>query len=155
MGTEYWLVDKGTKTFYDLGKGPWGWSGDDFIFALSDVDLLKEALCGVWSETRRFNTAPMLPDDYEYLWWLAEDLHRCFGSSSEEDMTIVSDGGDELTIMRSKGYRGLGSRYLHRSTDEEREKEMLFLNRHFDVDGKVTKYYDPEDLKSYPGWDDW
>lgn len=155
MGVEYWLVDKGTKTFYDLGKGPWGWSGDDFIFALSDVGLLKEALCGVWSETRRFNTAPMLPDDYEYLWWLAEDLHRCFGSSREEDMTIVSDGGDEMAIIRSKGYRGLGSRYLRRPTDEEREKEMLFLNRHFDDNGKVTKYYDPEDLKSYPGWDDW
>ena len=155
MGVEYWLVDKAAKTFYDLGKGPWGWSGDDFIFALSDVDLLKEALCDVWSEARSHRPVPMLPEDYEYVWWLAEDLHRCFGSSREKDMTIVSDGGDEWTIIRSKGYRGLGSRYLHRSTDEEREKEMSFLNRHFDDDGKVTRYYDSEDLKSYPGWDDW
>jgi hypothetical protein len=155
MGVEYWLVDKGTKTFYDLGKGPWGWSGDDFTFALSDVDTLKEALCGVWSESRRFNTVPMLPDDYEYVWWLAEDLNRCFGSSNEGDMTIVSDGGDELTIMRSKGYRGLGTRYLHRATDEDREKEMSRLNRHLDADGKITRHYDPEGLKSCPGWDDW
>jgi len=155
VGVEYWLVDKGKKTFYDLGKGPWGWAWDDFSWALSDVDVLKEALCGVWQETRRFNTVPMLPDDYSYLWWLAEDLHRHFGESRETDMVVVSDGGDELTIMRSKGYRGLGSRYLCEASDEEREKEMSFLNRHFDDDGKIKACYDPNDLKTLPGFDDW
>lgn len=154
MGVEYWLVDKAAKTFYDLGKGPWGWSGDDFIFALSDVDLLKEALCGVWSEVRSHRPVPMLPDDYEYLWWLAEDLNRCFGLSSEDKMTIVSNVDDKI-IMRSKGYQGLGTRYLHKATDEHREKEMAILNRHLDAAGKVTRYYDPEGLRSYPGWEDW
>ena len=157
MGTEYWLVDKGAKTFYNLGKGPWGWAGDDFIFALSDVDLLKEALCDVWFEARSHRTVPMLPKDYEYVWWLAEDLNRCFGLSSEDKMTIVSDVDDEI-IMRSKGYQGLGTRYLHGSTDEHREKEMAILNRHLDAAGRVTRHYDPENsksTKSCPGWEDW
>jgi hypothetical protein len=155
MGVEYWLVDKSKKTFYDLGKGSWGWSWDDFSWALSDVDVLKEALCGVWQETRRFRAVPMLPDDYNYVWWLAEDLHKHFGESHEADMVVVPDGGDEMTIIRSKGYRGLGSRYLHKPTDEEREKEMKDLNRHFDANGNITRFYDPNDLQTYPGFDDW
>ena len=158
MGVEYWLVDKGKKTFYDLGKGPWGWCWDDFSWALSDVDVLEEALCGIWQKTGRFNTVPMMPDDYSYVWWLAEDLHKYFGKSHEADMVVVSDGGDERVIMRSKGYRGIGSRYLHKASGEECEKEMKRLNRHFDARGNITRSYDPNDpndLKTLPGFDDW
>ena len=50
---------------------------------------------------------------------------------------------------------GLGSRYLYEASGEEHEKEMKCLNRHFDESGNIARYYDPNIMKTLPGFDDW
>lgn len=152
MGVEYWIVDKGKKTFYDLGKGPWGWGWDDISWTLADADLLKEALCDLWKE---FKIEPMLPDDYDYVCWLAKDLHKHFGQSPEADVILIRDGGGDVFDIMSNGYRGIGSRYLHKSTHDKREKELKRLNRHFDAHRGITRHYDLNDMKTFPGFDEW
>lgn len=129
MGVEYWVVDKSNKTFYDLGKGPWGWGWDDISWALSDADIFKEALCKLWEE---FEAAPLLADQYNYACWLAEDLHKHFGKIPEADVVLIRDGGGDMFDAMSNGYRGVGSRYLYKATDEKRQEEMKWLNRHLE-----------------------
>ena len=143
MGVEYWIADKGKKIYYWLGKGPWSWGGDDFMFAISDLEYLTEALVELWIDSNRWRNKGDDDGEIEYVKGVAKQLHEHFGSSIEKDLVCIHDGGDELTFMKCKGYRCVGSRYLDDTHD---------YNRHL----ADLKHLYPEDHgNEYAGFDEW
>lgn len=155
MGVEYYAINKQNKTFYDLGKG--GWYGLTDMEAFQDEEYLCHEIlieCFNVDEEDDWRSAK----DKEWIvnhvkTRVGPDLFHMMKDTPPDKIKIVNDCGDDITICRSKGYRGVGTRY-HAPDSPEHKQAVQFLNRHMDVNGNVTRYYG-SDLKTIPGYDEY
>lgn len=148
MGVEYMLVNPINKTIYDLGKGSW-YDLNDSLDYLKDANLLSLHIFDYVLHRGIHGYAEMT--DYVYN-RLAPDLVECFKNADYSKLFIVNDCGDDTTIMRTKGYKCIGSRYYELGTTEH-QQQIDFWNRHL-LDEKYGRLYNADDkIKQHPDWE--
>lgn len=152
MGVEYYVIDKANKTYYDLGKG----GRYELIYEMdvfSDLEMLTLFIIeDVW------NLDLYPPEEKQDMInyttnRVAPDLFEAFGKTKKEDLCIVNDCGDDITICKVKKYRCIGTRYYSDKDSDEYKKEMIDLNKHLE-DTKINKrWYNPELYTKYSEWE--
>lgn len=152
MSNGYDLIDKGNKTFYELGKGGWYVLNEEKE-ALTDLDYLKIFLLDdVFCREK---------EDADYLEMqqyanerLAPDLFHCFGKSELKKLIIIDRGCDDLVVCKSRQYKCIGTRF-HKIGSQEHQEAMAHLNRHLNQDDPLMKrWYDPKQFNN-PIWDEY
>lgn len=151
MSNYDYIIDKGSKTFYQLGKGSWyilssnleAFNNSDHLSSIILRDCFHLDGC---SKTRQQEIIDHVNKR------LAPDLFSAFGASKTEDLVIVNDGCDDLTICKVKKYRCIGLRY-HDKESKEYKEEMEYLNRHLEDTDLNKKWYNPDDYKKYAEWE--
>lgn len=150
MSTYYWLVDKLSRTFYDLGAGNWFFLSDD-LEVLHDKTSLDTLLV-----TQVFS-GDLEPQTISYLTnRVSKDLNDLFGISDTKDLAVVRDGGDDWWILRCLGYKCVG----HRFEDYRSQSYYEVLdcnNRHLKEDGSVVDdpRYSREVASAHPHFGKW
>lgn len=152
MGTEYYIVDKQNKTYYQLGKG--GWYGlHDCLFAVADPEILSiyildEAYHNViysrqeWCEIREYIKSDLAPE-----------LFKLFGTTPHQYLKIINDCSDDLTILKVKKYKCIGTRY--RYDNENMDDYLKHMNRHLEDNPYNRRCYNPPDYYKYPEWEEY
>lgn len=132
MGMDYYLVDMGSKTFYELGRGDW-FALNDNTDALADeeylVMILLEECCRAKKETHPEEWGDWKKSIEERI---APDLHKAFGNSLPEELFIINDSTDDLYLIRCRGYKCIGSRFDQPDSKEYIEN-IAYKNRHLDI----------------------
>lgn len=154
MGTEYYLVDKKNKTFYDLGKGNWYILAQDLDY-IQDKDLLElfllEDVYNVYDcdwRTKEDNDQLI-----EYIKTrIVPDIYNAFGNTPKEYLTVVPDSVDDITICKAKKYKCIGTRHNDIGS-EEYNKDMAYLNRQLTPGNYPEHWYNPDNYKQYPEWE--
>ncbi len=152
MGTEYYAINLKNKTFYDLGKGGWYALTDKEAF--QDVEYLANEIlteCYYINDADYWEDQEGKKDTVEYVTTrIAPDLYEMMRDTPPDQIRIMDDCGDDITICKAKGYRCVGTRYYSKGSPEYLES-LTYMNRHFQTDNPLHKrWYDPEQYKNYP-----
>lgn len=131
MGTEYYLTNRETKQFYNLGKGGWYVLEQDKIY-LTDQECLAQFIHD------DVFTVENDPGWMDYCKEISKELFDFCNGSKLSNIVICPDNTDDSVVFRSLGYRCVGSRYRSNGQDIE------FENRHFDEN--VKSRYDRDKL---------
>jgi hypothetical protein len=126
MGIEYAIINRKSRTFYWLGKGPWFDIGHD-LEILSDLEILTQTLKNIVFE---------LDDKGSFYYsskeWLGPQLDRVSldltefaQGATESDLLLVNDTGDGVLFARCLGYKCVGSIY---SDSEDRNYHLDPIN---------------------------
>ena len=152
MSHYYYVVDKNAKTFYCLGKGSWYIMNQDkeifqdqeylSLFIIEDVYGIENDGDDEFSNNQKqYIKERIVPD-----------LFKAFNKSNPKDLVIISDAYDDLTIMKSKRYVCVGTRYNEIDSDRHKE-DIAYYNRQNSGDPLYERLYDPEQMKQYPEWE--
>lgn len=137
MGICYTLINYKDKTLLDLGKGCFAEWVNDRTFSYTEDDIRS------------------VMEDYEYFldrsasninyWNSVVDLILNFVKDvNHEDLQMIGDGGDELYILKSYGYKFIASR--HKSdVIEDLNKHLTAERQHMYNKEEASKY-----LSYYP-----
>lgn len=153
MGTEYYIVNKKDKTFYNLGKGGWYELNYDKE-AFQDLEYLA---LFIFEDCYDLNVGFYSQEEIEKIRKyvqerVAPDLFIMMKDCSPADIEVFNDCGDDSVIIRSKGYRCIGSRYFDIGTNEYNE-HIDFCNRHLKDTPEIKRRYNPENFKNLPEFD--
>jgi hypothetical protein len=146
MGIEYYLVNRINRTFYELGKGGW-YSLDDpecfFDLEYLTNEILEEcynigdeSYWGYYGAKEKGDTIRYVEDR------IGPDIYWFCSGYSPGDIFMISDCGDDVSIIRSKGYVCIGSRFYDKGAKKYKEN-IDAVNYHFrgDWPRRFGSYY--------------
>lgn len=147
MGTEWCMVDRASKTFYELGKGSWSKLSD--FEALQDVEYLAhEILHNVHLVDEKDMRDEQKRKDWEsYVLRIAADLHEAFKNTNPKDLRIIPDDTDDMGAVYARKYTCVGTRYGTKGTDYYSDC-MEEANSHLDG-GELANLYLLEDYQHH------
>jgi hypothetical protein len=130
MGIEYYLYNHENCSIYELGKSFYFDIDKDFEY-LTEEELFIDLINNDYHHEY----------DSEYLKLICKDLIKFIGSTDKSKIELISDGGDDLGLARSIGYKCVGSRYSL-GNDIENKNAVDYINNMstYDLDKEDIRY---------------